>query len=345
VDQIEIDGSHGEGGGQILRTAISLSSVTGKRIRVSKIRAGRRIPGLRPQHLTAIQALASLFSARVENAAVGSEWITFEPSGSLTGGPTRFDVGTAGSIPMILLAIIPSVALSGNSIELQITGGTDVKASPTIDYLRYVVGRAYEMLGIKFSIEVLKRGYYPKGGGVVRCEINSCPHIGPQDIMALRKEDPKITSVCCNLPKHVAERQISSALAVLEKRGLCCKTYSASIETALSPGSSILVYSALDFGPFNGGDSIGELGKRAETVGAEAVERFAASALASAPVDPFLADMLVLPLSLANGRSRYRVSRVTTHLETNLHVARLMTGCRFRIIPETGGSFVVEIDA
>lgn len=343
AERLEIDGSYGEGGGQILRTAATLSAIAGKPIRVSNIRARRPNPGLRPQHLTAIQALASLFNARVENAVVGAEWVTFEPSDRFVGGSTKFDVGTAGSIPMILLAVVPAVAISGYELELEVTGGTDVRASPTIDYLRHVVGPAYRMLGIRFSIDVVKRGYYPKGGGIVRCEIHRCPRPGPLEIMTAQNPDPKITSVCCNLPRHVAERQISSALIALEKSGYICRNYSASIETALSPGSSVLVYSASDFGPFIGGDSIGELGKRAEVVGTEAAARFSGGA--SSPVDPFLADMLVLPLSLAKGRSRFRVQRVTGHLQTNLRVASFMTGCAYNVVPEARGSFVVEIEA
>jgi RNA 3'-terminal phosphate cyclase (ATP) len=120
-------------------------------------------------------------------------------------------------------------------------------------------------------------------------------------------------------------------MIALEKKGIRCSNYSASIETSVSPGSSILIYSASDFGPFVGGDSIGEIGKRSEAVGAEAAARYLESALAQAPVDPFLADMLVLPLALAKGRSKYRTARVTEHLRTNLQVESLLVGCKYNI--------------
>ncbi len=132
-------------------------------------------------------------------------------------------------------------------------------------------------------------------------------------------------------------------MIALEKKGIRCSNYSASIETSISPGSSILVYSASDFGPHVVGDSIGELGKRAEQVGTEAAERFLESALAQVPVDPFLADMMVLPLALAKGRSKYRIARVTEHLRTNLRVASQMTGCKYSI-EQQGNTHVVTIN-
>ena len=168
TEPVRIDGSQGEGGGQILRTAVSLAAIIGRPIEVTGIRAKRDNPGLRPQHMTGVKILADLFHAEVENLQVGAEWVRFAPSDKFAGGPLKVDVGTAGSIPMILMAVVPAVSLSNNSLEIEITGGTDVRASPTIDYVRHVVADAYRNIGIKFSIEVLKRGYYPKGGGIVQ---------------------------------------------------------------------------------------------------------------------------------------------------------------------------------
>ena len=137
-----IDGSQGEGGGQILRSAISLSAILQKPVEITSIRAKRPNPGLRPSHMTAVKVVADLFSARVENLSVGSTWVRFYPS-KFVGGSARVDIGTAGSIPLTLMTVVPAVALSGNALEIEITGGTDVKTSPTIDYLRYVMAEAY----------------------------------------------------------------------------------------------------------------------------------------------------------------------------------------------------------
>jgi len=340
---VKIDGSHGEGGGQILRTAISLAAITCKPVEVTNIRAKRPNPGLRPQHMTGIKIIANLFRADVENLHVGAEWVRFVPSDKFEGGSMKVDVGTAGSIPLILMAVVPAVSLSNNSVELEITGGTDVRASPTIDYVRHVVTEGYRSIGIKFSADVVKRGYYPKGGGIVKTIIEPCKGPGTMELLTTRDVAPRITSVCGQLPRQVAERQTSSAMIALEKKGIRCSNYSASIETSISPGSSILIYSASDFGPYVGGDSIGELGKRAEIVGTEAAERFLETVLAHAPVDPFLADMLVLPLALAKGRSKYRIARVTEHLRTNLQVASQLIGCKYKI-EQQGKTYVVTIE-
>ena len=342
-DLVKIDGSHGEGGGQILRTAISLSAISGKPIEVTNIRANRTNPGLRPQHLAGIKIIADLFHAKSENLKVGAEWIRFSPSDKFEGGSIKFDIGTAGSIPLILMTVVPAVSLSNNSLQIEVTGGTDVKASPTIDYIKHIVAKSYLSIGPKFSVDVLKRGYYPKGGGVVQCTVKPCKTPSPIELLATRYLEPKIISVCSQLPVHVAKRQISSALIALEKKDIRCSNYTASIETSISPGSSILVYSAADFGLYVGGDSIGELGKRAESVGTEAAMRFLDSTLAQATVDPFLADMLVLPLALSKGRSRYRVARVTQHLLTNLHIVSEIVRCKYSI-EQQEGSYIVMIE-
>ena len=328
---VRIDGSQGEGGGQILRTAISLSAITGKPVEVINIRANRVNPGLRPQHIAGIKIIAELFHGKFENLKVGAEWIRFSPSDRFEGGSVKIDIGTAGSIPLTLMTVVPAVSLSDNCLQIEITGGTDVKASPTIDYIKYVVAKSYLSIGLKFSVDVLKRGYYPNGGGIVQSTINPCRRPDTIEFLASRHIEPKIISVCSQLPVHVAKRQVSSALVALEKKDIRCSNYTASIESANSPGSSILVYCASDQGMYIGGDSIGELGKRAESVGLEAAERFFESILAQATIDPFLADMLIVPLALSKGRSRYRIARVTPHLLTNLGVVSDIIGCKYNI--------------
>jgi RNA 3'-terminal phosphate cyclase (ATP) len=338
---VKIDGSQGEGGGQILRTAISLSAITSKPIEVINIRANRVNPGLRPQHIAGIKIIAELFHGKFENLKVGAEWIRFSPSDRFEGGSVKFDIGTAGSIPLTLMTIVPAVSLSNNSLQIEITGGTDVKASPTIDYIKHVVAKSYLNIGLKFTVDVLKRGYYPNGGGIVQSTINPCRRPDTIEFLASRHIEPKIISVCSQLPVHVAKRQVSSALIALEKKEIRCSNYTASIESANSPGSSILVYCASDQGMYIGGDSIGELGKRAESVGSEAAERFFESLLAEATIDPFLADMLIVPLALSKGRSRYRIARVTPHLLTNLRVVSDIIGCKYNIHKHGENNIVV----
>ena len=326
----KVDGSMGEGGGQILRSALIVSAITKTPVEVSRIRFRRNTSGLRPQHLTAVKVMADLFCAQVDGLQVGSQTVRFRPHEFRSDGLT-IDVGTAGSVPLILMTVIPAIALSGNRCTLQIVGGTDVPASPTTDYVRYVVLPAYRMLGIKFSLRIITRGYYPKGGGALQVQVEPCSEPSALELESAERPSPRIISVCSQLPAHVAQRQVSGALARIEKENIACTSYTASIEGASSPGSCTLVYCSSDSGIFIGGDSIGELGKKAETVGAEAAEKFLAAQQPYVQVDPHLADMLVVPMCFAKGKSRFRCSRSTSHLTTNLRVASLLTGCRYKL--------------
>jgi len=171
---VEIDGSMGEGGGQILRTALALSAITGKPMRVYNIRARRDNPGLRPQHLTAVKAIAQICNARVKGAEVGSMTLEFYPS-AIKGGSYTFDVGTAGSVPLVLQALLPVLAFADKPVTVKIRGGTDVPMAPTIDYVREVLARLTETLGYSFTIKVERRGHYPKGGGMVTVTVDQPP--------------------------------------------------------------------------------------------------------------------------------------------------------------------------
>lgn len=326
---IVIDGSYGEGGGQILRSAVALSVITRKPIEVRNIRAKRSNPGLRPQHVAAIKILAKISDAEVHNLEVGSRIIRFIPK-QVNVKNIRFDIGTAGSITLVLQSLIPAISLSNNHAEIELVGGTDVKWSPTIDYFRYVLRDAYKAIGIEFDLEVIKRGYYPKGGGIVKCIIKPA-RLKAAEFTSDYRPEPKIVSICSMLPKHVAERQIAAALARLEKEGIICNKYSLSLARSLSAGSSILVYSASDYGVYIGGDAIGEKGKPAEKVGQEAAEKFLKPYNSNASIDKYLADMLVLPLSLADSRSRFIVNEMSKHLETNLYIVKSIVNCRYSI--------------
>ena len=377
MDYLIIDGSYGEGGGQIVRTAVSLSAVTGKPIQITNIRSKRNNPGLRTQHFSAVKAVADLFHAKVENLKVGADWIRFLPpnythpfdrTNYFDYGITKIDIGTAGSIANVLLTIIPAISFSGINHELQIVGGTDVQYGPTIDYLRYVVREIYASIGINFDIDVIRRGYYPKGGGIVNARIkainlqshklttNSC-EVKQKDSVVSAATIPttsiirppwlelmkiKIISTCSQLlPKHVAERQLSVAVSSLTKNGLDTiddSLFTTTSESSSSPGSSILVFSTSrnnngnSDGWYVGGDSIGQRGKRAETVGIEASNRFLENYLKNVPIDYRLADMLVLPLSLIKGRNLFRVAKITEHLKTNLYViSRIVEGCKYYV--------------
>src|SRR2546426_11855190 len=208
---IEVDGSFGEGGGQVLRTAVALAAVLAKEIHVFNIRAGRAEPGIRPQHMTGVKAAKELCSGYLEGLEVGSTEFVFKP-GILRAGTFRFDVGTAGSITLVLQAVMPILAFAPGSVQLEITGGTDVKWSPPIDYLRLVTLPILKKIGYQGELELVRRGHYPKGGGLIRFSTE-----GPSKLQPLTDyRSGSISRIhgishATALPSHVAERQATSA--------------------------------------------------------------------------------------------------------------------------------------
>ena len=338
-----VDGSYGEGGGQILRSAISLSAITEKPIDVKNIRAKRPNPGLQAQQLWAIKAVASLCSASVEGLHMGSTNIRFIPQ-KINSENLRLDIGTAGSITLLLQTIIPVATFSEKNIDLRIIGGTDVKWSPTINYFDDVVLPAFRAIGINCEINVLNRGYYPKGGGVVDVSISNSDGLRALKLIDLPANVlPKIKSVCSKLPLSVAERQANTALSLLRSKGIKVDSTRVEEYNSISPGTSISITSVKENGPFLGGDAVGEVGKPAEAIGKKAAEMFLQEATSGATVDSHLGDMLITPLALLNKESIYRISKVTSHLVTNLQVAETIVGCKYEINEETNGTALVKL--
>jgi RNA 3'-phosphate cyclase len=341
VEFLEVDGSYGEGGGQILRTALMFSIITGRPVRVSKIRAGREVPGLRRQHVSSLRVLSSVFDSRLEGVAEGSSEVSFMP------GPPRadsifLDMKTAASITLVLQAVVPAVALTRSRLTLELMGGTDVPWSPTFDYFDAIVRRAYGAIGIRFSARVVRRGYYPRGGGRVVVKVEPCEALRPLRLTeSPRVEAVDLTSRCAMLPRHVAERQVSSAASELKKNGLRIGQRLVTEEPAESPGSSVLVSSSGD-SFFLGSDELGARGRPSEEVGRAAAERFASFVRFGACVDDNLADMLAPLLSLASNPSALRAARVSEHLTSGFYVAKLFSSCDFTV-EEEGHSAVVGV--
>ena len=343
---MDVDGSFGEGGGQILRTAVCFSIALGIPIHVTRIRAGRRIPGLRPQHSATIKILGEICSADVVGAEVGSTEVSFSP-GEVKAARGSFDLGTAASIPLVLQAVVPALSLAGATYDLELVGGTDVPWAPTSDYLERVVSPAMSAAGIRFSFEVGRRGYYPNGGGKANVHVDPCQRVEPLQLSSMRGEgdggsgNVSLVSRCGRLPVGVAERQAKAAVSALRSRGVEVAEKEVSLEESLSPGSSILVSKSGD-GCYLGGDSIGARGKPAEAVGREAAERFMDAFSTRARVDVHLADMLAPVLSLSDSPSALLIPYATEHLRTSLHVAAQFTSSEHKI-EDRGGAALLTI--
>ena len=348
--EVVIDGSMGEGGGQILRTSVALAAVLGVRLRIYNIRAKRKNPGLQRQHMTAIKAVALLSNAKVEGLRLGSTSLVFEPRG-LRGGRFRLDIGTAGSVTLVLQAVLPVAAYAPEPVELEIRGGTDVPWSPPVDYVRFVLRPLLEKFGYSFDLQLKKRGHYPKGGGVVVFRVDEPPGelravelVERGTILAIRG-----LSHCVRLPSHVAERQARAAETLLRRKypdvpvKIDLEYYPPGRDPHLGPGSGIVVWAETERSIL-GGDSLGAKGKRAEVVGEEAARKLIEDLETGKALDRHASDMLIPFAALARGTSRLGGARLTLHAYTNLLVVEKLTGVRYKLEGEQDKPFTLTIE-
>jgi RNA 3'-terminal phosphate cyclase (ATP) len=328
---IPIDGAQGEGGGQILRTALALSIVSGQGFEMTKIRAGRLRPGLRPQHLAAVRAAAMACGAKVGGVFDGSPDLRFEP-GPLAAGDFRFEIATAGAASLVLQTVLAPLATAGASSRITITGGTHVPASPSFDYLSRTWAAAVAPLGLRASFTLERAGFYPPGGGEVKATIEPWSRSARLELtergrlMAVRGISGE-----ARVKGDVAKRQRDAAQARLwEARRIEAEWDVVTVPSA-SPGSFLLLEAVFETG--RGGFALlGERGVRAEQLGDRAARHLLRFLDEEGAVDPHLADQLAVPMALADGGGRVTTPEVTRHLETVAEVLRV-----FGIPAETWG--------
>jgi len=336
---IDVDGSMMEGGGQLLRMAITYGAIMGTPVRVRNIRAGRRPPGLKPQHLTTLKAVTEICNAKTRGLSLGTREVEFHPRPP-RGGAYYFDIGTAGSISLFLQCIAPIVAFASSPTKLRVVGGTAVRWSPPVLILDRVVLEAARQMGFKGELWVRREGFYPRGGGIVEISIASVGKLRP--IVAAQQEQVKRVegvSLCGRLPRHVAERQSRAAEVVLKEAGYRAEVDSCAVvgrEAPLSPGSVICLWAKAEPRIFMGANALGERGKPAERVGAEAAESLVDQLRTGAAVDLHTADSLVLWCSLAEGESRFTTSRLTLHTATAIELAKIITRAEFVVEGDLG---------
>lgn len=322
---LEIDGSYGEGGGQVLRTSLALSALTGQAVRIERIRAGRRKPGLAPQHLTGVRAIAKVCDALVEGAKLNSQALTFTPRAAPRAGTYTFDVaqaakgGSAGAVSLILQTVLLPLALAQGTSQLTLRGGTHVAWSPPFDYLKRVYLPMLARMGVQAKVRIVKWGWYPIGGGEVRATLQGSSALAGLD---LRERGGLLRvrglSASSNLPKHVRVRQEGAALQALRSNGVNARM---DVVDAPSKGTGTVVFLWAEFeNAVAGFTSLGKRGKPAERVAEEAADELLEFLHSSTALDRHLADQLVLPLALAEGESLFTTERVTQHLLTNAWV-------------------------
>jgi RNA 3'-terminal phosphate cyclase (ATP) len=322
MTMITIDGSYGEGGGQILRTGLAVSSVLGQEVEVFNIRAGRKRPGLMPQHLTGCRAVAAITGGTLEGAELGSSRIRFAP-GTPKGGRYRFDVSqvksSAGSTGMIFQTILPVLSFAQQGSQVTLLGGTHTPWSPSIDYLREVFLPAIARMGLMARISTERWGWYPRGGGVVHGRVDPVPHISGYDFSE-RGDLLSVEglSVVSRLPVSIARRQRQRALDRLHKEGLGARIRVSEVPS-VGPGTFIIMVAIFEH-ISAGFSALGKRGKPAEAVADEAADELLTFLRTRGAVDPHLADQLVLYMALGKGPSRLTTSSISAHLLTNIWV-------------------------
>lgn len=331
---LEVDGSKKSGSGTILRLSVALAAILNQPLHISNIRRKRPQPGLRPQHLEAVITAAKLCDAEIKGARPGSMELWFYPD-EIVGGKIDAEIGTAGSIPMLLITVLPICAFADKTVTIHVSkGGTDVSHSPTINYLKHIFLPVLTKMGLHASLKVQKYGYYPKGMGEVTLEVRPEARLSSLELEGFGELTSfNGVSVCTFLAdRKVAERQAEAANAQLRTHG-----YEADIRiindfsNPVQKGSSLTLWTQTTAGAVLGGDAIGKLRKPSEAVGKEATEKLLQETKAKATVDVHLADMLVPYIALAKGESMYYSRSITEHLETNVWLAQEILGAKLDV--------------
>ncbi|MDJ0945299.1 MAG: RNA 3'-terminal phosphate cyclase [Kiloniellales bacterium] len=349
-----IDGSYGEGGGQILRSAICLSAIEQRPVRIVKIRAGRPKPGLAAQHLTTVRALAALCGAALEGDELGSSTLTFAPAGSVRPGDYLFDVaearagGSAGATSLVLQTAALPLALAHGRSSLTLRGGTHVPWSPPYDYLKDVWVPTLRRTGVRLSVELHAWGWYPRGQGEIYSSIQGLDRgsergaLKPIDLTDPgRLERISGRAVAANLPQHIALRMSERASALTADLGADVSIRAETVQAAC-PGAGIF-FTAEHEHVRCGFSALGKRGKPAEQVAEEAVQALRRHRSSGAALDSHLPDQILLPLAFAEGPSRFSAECISRHFETNAWVLEQFDLARFAIERRASGAGVVTV--
>jgi RNA 3'-terminal phosphate cyclase (ATP) len=342
---LRIDGSYGEGGGQILRTSLALSCLLGRPFEIINIRKERKKPGLQPQHLTAVKAAASISSASCEGAALSSTALQFHP-GTVMGSDHSFDVsertGSAGSTSLVLQTILLPLLFARSSSSVSIIGGTHVPWSPTFHYLQFSFLPLLSRLGVNIDLNIEKWGWYPIGKGMITARVIPAKEIKPIRVVdrgkLLRMSG---ISAISNLPRDIGVRQRTRAIDSLAQRGIGAEM---EIISAPSIGKGTLVFLSAEFENVTTGfDALGAIGKRAEEVADEACQGLFDFLDTASAFDPHLADQVIPYLAMAHGTSEFTTSRITRHLLTNIWVIQQFIDVDIRIEGKEGETGKVTV--
>jgi RNA 3'-terminal phosphate cyclase (ATP) len=337
---LAIDGSEGEGGGQLLRTALTLSLVTGQAFRMERIRAGRQKPGLLRQHLTAVQAAAQIGQARVAGDELGSQALTFEPS-RIQAGDYDFAIGTAGSATLVLQTLLPALLTAGTSSRVAIEGGTHNPLAPSADFMELTFLPVLRLMGASVHWQLERHGFHPAGGGRLTVEIEPCPRLKAVTLLHRGATRVHARAVLANLPAAIGKRELS---AVRQRLGLerdVCRVEH--VDTSLGPGNVLMI--AIE------GETTTEVvtgfgmkGLTAEKVAHDACDEVERYLRTDVPVGTHLADQLLVPMAMAGGGS-FRTLTPTAHTRSNADIIRSFLNVSITTAAESSDVTLVTVHA
>jgi len=322
---IHIDGSYGEGGGQVLRTSLSLAAITGQPILIENIRAGRKKPGLAAQHLTSVRAAAAICQAEIRGDALGSKTLEFIPSATTQAGDYTFDVSdalqgrSAGAITLVLQTILLPLALADGDSKVILRGGTQVAFSPPFTYIEQVYLPTLKRMGVQAEVRLNAWGWYPQGGGEAELLVSGGTTLSGINLWERGKlQQVRGLAVVTELPSHIPQRMASRAENLLREAKLKA-TVQPLRGRGVAPGAGMFLTAEYE-NSLSGAGAVGRVGLPAEKVAEMACQELIDFHKSGAPIDVHLADQLLLPAALANDASQYRVAEISTHLTTNAWV-------------------------
>jgi RNA 3'-terminal phosphate cyclase (ATP) len=336
---ITIDGSFGEGGGQILRTALGLSLVTGQPFRIEKVRAGRQKPGLLRQHLTAVNAAAEVGRAEVRGAELGSQEVVFSP-GEVRGGRYRWAIGSAGSATLVLQTVLPALLTAREPSCLKLEGGTHNPFAPPFDFLQKAFLPLVGRMGPNVEVALVRPGFYPAGGGCFKVEVTPAEKLARLDIPERGEVRRRLArALVANLPLHVAERELAVIGRKLNwpKESLVAEP----VEGSAGPGNALVIELESE-GITEVFTGFGEKSLPAEAVASRAVEEVREYLAAGVPVGAHLADQLLVPMALAGGGS-FRTTAPSRHTSTNAEIVGRFLHVAVKIEKESDAAWRVEV--
>ena len=331
---IHIDGSQKSGSGTIVRFAVGLATLLDEELHLTNIRAKREKPGLRPQHLKAVEALQQICRGTLDGGEVGSNEIRFKPGGGVKGGDYEWNIGTAGSTTLLAMTLLPAACFSRGAVSFRISGGLFQDFAPSAYHIQNVLFPMLNQMGITAELSIIRPGYVPRGDGVIEVRVE--PVAGQIKPISLLSQGDVVKIEGMAISSHLKERRVSERMVEKCNQVLRSYGYRAQIEAvydtlALQRGAALAVYAKTSFGGIIGADRAGAPRRTSEDIGKYVAGNLLEDLATGATVDRYLADQLIFYAALADGVSQYRIPRLTEHVETNLWLVETILGAKTEV--------------